>query len=216
MNIVVTQQVVSEIVDANILNAEIKQFLNTLIDKELSKREFMDTELVDECVALLAEPELIPIAPYDRENILHFCHQKTADSRKKHRRAVAVAVIAAIVSVTMLSAHPVLATHMKSILDEITMFTISAVKGSEDGGETVSIYMLLPNDFNTVVHSEEDISLNGVRIMAVNADGSETSIPLEDCEVTRQRLNSGDGDKIMLIISYHGCATSIIFTEVSL
>ena len=209
----VNQSIIEEIMLSETLNREIATYLNSVIDEEINKREQMNTDLIDECITALEGLEKGTVEFNKNSKILRFCHRKTGKAEIVFQRAAAIAVILTLSSALALKASPTMAQNAKELISQIGIQLGIAAKSTEDDSEIVSIYLELPESFSPIITTGEEADLSGVKLFAVSQNGDEREISLSDCEVTQQRI-SGDKTKILLIISYKGCATSIVLTEV--
>lgn len=215
MDITVNRAVLSSILNKDKLKDEIAEFLNGIIDAELEK-ENADDKLIDECVEILYELDVNGAqaalkSVSKNTNIIRFCHDKTQSKTIKLRRRVAIALAAAIIATTMLAAGPALAEQVKEFFYSVAeSLNLASDKTAEKDTDVRALYAKY-DELDATVKNESDIDLSGIEIFAVY-DNGEKAVPLADCEVTKQRGVDGDSSKILVIVSYRGCAFSIIFT----
>lgn len=69
---------------------------------------------------------------------------------------------------------------------------------------TERIYGVLPDDLKTMYKVGESLDTTGLRVIAVKSDGTETEIPLTDCEISVDRAFSRDPGKYTVTVSYQG------------
>ena len=214
MNITVNQKIINRILSEASLCDEIKIFLNNIIDGELEKEDNMDTQLIDDCVDALIELESGNVPEFNENSkIVRFCHRKTNGKRIYIQRAAAIILIVSTASVITLNANPALASGAKSFFESVAYHLGIAADKTDTQSDVVSVYATMPSTFNARVKSEKEISLKGTKIYAVHSDGSEEEIPLSDCEITTQTQDDNGEKKIILIVSYKGCAVSIVYTQ---
>ncbi len=191
-------------------NAVMQSLLQALIDEELQK-EAMDTALVDACVeALLAlEEGAAQTELLSREALTQFCHRNAFKKRIKLRRAALIAAVMAIAASVTLAASPTLAQQTKDLISSI-MYSLGIAADATDTGdaEVVSIYAEL-EDAALTVKSEDDVKPEKIKVFAVTKDNCEREISISDCKVNTERI---ENDKVLLTISYEGCALSLVYT----
>ena len=195
---------------------ELRFFLNEIIDEEIAKDE-MNTQLIDECVQALLDLEsgqnvYETLASY--EQLLQYCVSNAFKAKIYLKRTALVAALVAIAASVTLSLSPALAQQAKDVISSIMQNLGIAADSTNTGkSEIVSIYAVPDESETFTVQSEEEISFNNIKIFSIDKYNCEKSIPLSECAINKERLDTG---KIMVTFSYEGCACSIIYTlEVS-
>lgn len=74
------------------------------------------------------------------------------------------------------------------------------------------IYGIFPDTLKTEYKIGEPLDMQGVRVMAVWADGKETEIPLSDCSVTTDRGFSRDQGRYNVTVFYKGLSFTYTVT----
>lgn len=190
----------------------LKRQLNAVIDEALTQEE-PDIALIDECTELLASlntGECSPQPAVTCDALLALCHASALKKQIRLRRAAVIALAAAIAASATVFSVPALATQAKNLISSIAYsLGIAADSTEEDGAGVVSLYGEFPEDTAFTVKSEEDIDLSGIRIYAVNKDNTRQAISLDSCRIRKERLEE---QKILVTVSYQGCAFSVIYT----
>ena len=214
MNITVNREIVSALYSDKAYYKELEEYLNTVIDEEIDKGDDMNTDLIDECINALDKLENGNISPAaeikDREDkIIRFCHKKTAETAVHLKRATAASIILIIAGSAVIKTNPVLAQQAKDFFTYIAqMLGVAADDTVNENSKVKALYGELDSDINLNVKGEEDIDLSKIKVIALYENNRQEEIPIEKCTVT----TSEESGKLILIISYDGCAFSICYT----
>lgn len=216
MNLTVTAKQINEITNEKQFKEELCEFLSLVIDEEIDKGDNMDTELIDGCIDALDELQSENTAKalkilLTEKDILKYCRKASKIHRAKHARAAAAACLIIILSgAAVLNANPALAQQTKDFFSRIIYeLGITAESSNNADDENISsIYAVFPEDMQFTVKSENDISLDDIKIYAVYKNSSEKEVDINDCTVKTVRENSD----ISVIIAYRGCAVSLTYT----
>lgn len=95
--------------------------------------------------------------------------------------------------------------------EAVTQQKSSAVKAAAEQLPS-RIYGILPQNLKTEYEIGEPLDMQGVRVMAVMANGSETEIALSDCSVTTERGFSRDPGRYNVTVFYKGLSFSYTVT----
>ena len=217
MNITVNADTISLLFDDKGFAEELTALLNAVIDEEIKKADAMNTDLVDECVELLCELENAEAAErlpaVSIEALLHFCHKNTSNERIKIKRALLIAALVAVISSITVAATPALADRANALFEQIAYsLGFASDKTMAENSEVKALYGRFGDELKTTVASKEDIDLSQIEIVAVDEYGYEKVISPSDCEVTRETNFNGDSSQCLIVISYKGCAFSILYT----
>ncbi|MDO4154472.1 MAG: bacterial Ig-like domain-containing protein [Clostridia bacterium] len=77
------------------------------------------------------------------------------------------------------------------------------------------IYGVFPDDLKTEYQVGEALDMRGVRVIAVETDGTERELPLSDCQVTTERGFSRDPGRYTVTVFYRGLSFSYSVTVVA-
>lgn len=77
------------------------------------------------------------------------------------------------------------------------------------------IYGVFPEDLKTEYQVGEALDMRGVRVIAVELDGTERELPLSDCQVTTERGFSRDPGRHTVTVFYRGLSFSYSVTVVA-
>lgn len=110
---------------------------------------------------------------------------------------------------------PVPETTTEAEIEPTTVKTISAVPMQTQEILPASIYGVFPEDLKTEYQVGEALNMRGVRVIAVELDGTEREIPLSDCQVTTERGFSRDPGRYTVTVFYKGLSFSYSVTVVA-
>lgn len=221
MNITVTEKSISSIYNDKLFKAELTEYLNEAIDTELEKGDDMDTDLIDECINVLdklqSEENITPALRLllTEKQVLKYCRKDAGTANKNHAKAAVAACLIVILSgAALLNANPAFAQQAKDLFSNIISALGIAAEQSEtnENSEISSIYAIFPADETFSAKRERDIDLSGITIKAVYENGSEKTIPLKKCTVTKTEKFDGNNNSILVVVAYEGCAFSVIYT----
>ncbi|MDD6728415.1 MAG: hypothetical protein PUE08_04245 [Eubacteriales bacterium] len=213
MNITVSKEIIDYVCNDDLFSAELEKYLNAVIDEEIDKGDDMDTDLIDDCVNILDELENGGISSAvqfitNENKVIRFCRKGTSSTRIRFQRAVAAIAILAVGSAALYNASPALAQQAKDFFSYVAeALGIAADRTENENSQIKSLYGELSDDIDLTVRNENDIDLSKINVIAVYDDGSQKEIPIKNCEITTTQ----ESEKVILIISYDGCAFSIAF-----
>lgn len=110
---------------------------------------------------------------------------------------------------------PVPETTTEAEIEPTTVKTISAIPMQTQEILPASIYGVFPSDLKTEYQVGEALNMRGVRVFAVELDGTEREIPLSDCQVTTERGFSRDPGRYTVTVFYKGLSFSYSVTVVA-
>lgn len=216
MNLTVTAKQINEITNEKQFKEELCEFLNFVIDEEIDKGDNMNTELIDGCIDALDELQSENTAPalkilLTEKDILKYCRKAAkTNGTSRARAAVAACLIVILSGAAVLNANPALAQQTKDFFSKI-IYELGITAGNSIGADDEnisSIYAVFPEDMQFTVESENDISLDDIKIYAVYKSNAEKEVDIDDCTVKTVREKSN----ISVIIAYRGCAVSLTYT----
>ena len=210
MNITVNQKSIANVLDEQRCNNDIRYYLNKIIDNEIEK-ENPDTELLDSCTELLFELETGTVTSFESaEAILGICQKSVAKNSRTKRQIAAAIMIMLVASGALLQTNPAIAEQTGELFSRIVHVLGIAADDTDTGkNDIVSIYAKPKEDVSFTVQDENDINPENVSIYAVDKYDCEKQIPLSDCKVNTERI---DSNHITVTYSYEGCACSILYT----
>ncbi|MBQ9531485.1 MAG: hypothetical protein IJR70_05390 [Eubacterium sp.] len=211
MSILVNEKTLSEVMTEKQCKSELITLLNEIIDEELTKNE-MNTEIVDECVQAILDLESGETVHFSKsfQALVRYCHSNAFSKRILLKRAALIAAVLTIIVSGAFSVSPALAEQAKNAFYSIIEHLGIAAESTDNGkSEIVSIYIKPDEKTDFTVKSEDEINPENVKIIAVDKYDFEKEIPLSECRITREHT---DGNHIMIIYSYEGCACSVIYT----
>ncbi|MCM1286160.1 MAG: hypothetical protein NC213_07370 [Acetobacter sp.] len=218
MNITVNKDTISYLyTDMNFIS-EAEILLNSVIDEELAKSDdLMDTDLIDECIDALnelsSENSFPAIRLLTTKKLIKFCHKNTSANNSFFRRTAAAAIVIVFSTAMLFYTQPQLAAQAKELLNSIAYaLGIAADNTIEENSKVKALYAQLADDIRLTVESEEDIDFDKINVIAVYDDNFQKDIPMEKCQTNITRGVDGDDSKLLLVVSYDGCAFSIVFT----
>lgn len=217
MNITVSKEIISRACTED-LNAQIEEYLNSVIDDELQKED-CDTDLIDACIDALDAIRKNNIYPVLKvmlqdKDIIKYCKRKTGKDNHSSRKAIAACLIVALLaSAAFMNTDTALARQIKDTFSQIIEVLNTASDSSDDSNnaEISSIYAAFPQDYSFTVKSKDDININNMAIYAVYKDGSEKNVPVSDCTYSITQNSEGGKNQLILAVAYKGCAFSVIY-----
>ena len=216
MEITVNKTILQNIYDDKSFYSEIYNLLNSIIDEELEKEE-PDCDLIDECISALDDiqksqnPASALHLVLTKKAVLSYCkkHSKNGIVRKT---VAAAALLVVLGSSIAFAASPELVKSAQSFFDSISSFLFEGAKETENNdNEISSIYVTFPEKTEFKIKNENEINLENVVITAVFSNSKTKEIPLSDCKITKTAESDGDNKYIIVAISYHGCACSVVY-----
>lgn len=218
MNITINKDTVSYLYSDKQFISEAEMLLNTVIDEELAKSdESMDTDLIDECIDALDELSSENSVPAIRllttKKLIRYCHKKASNYSANFQRTIAAAIVIVFSTAMLFRAQPQLAVQAKELLNSIAYaLGIAADDTKDENSKVKALYAQLEENIRLTVASEEDIEFDKIHVIAVYEDNLLKDIPIEKCQTSITRGVDGDDSKLLLVVSYDGCAFSIVFT----
>lgn len=214
MNVIINQSIIKEIFSDELKN-EIIEYLNLIIDGELEKDD-MDTDLIDECIDTIDKLENENILPalkiaLTEKEILKYCKKHTNSSQAAKRTIAACLIVAICSSAILLNSNTAFAVSARELFSEIiSALNLTAEESPRTQTKQISsIYAVFPKDYSFTVHSEDDINLNKITVIAVYRDKSESIVPLSKCTVN---ITKNGKNSFLAVIGYEGCAVSLTYT----
>ena len=176
----------------------------------------MNCQLIEECIELLSQTgaisKIINNALPDADELVARCGKRYFKKRISLRRAAIIFVAAAIIAGGTIAAFPAIGEQIAKYFTSVPeSLSAASDESMNTDSEVRSLYAAF-DELNTSVNSEEDIDLSALKIYAVYKNGEEKQIPLSQCTVTKQRGIDENNNKLLVIVSYKGCAFSIIYT----
>jgi len=216
MNITVNKNILTSLLDNEISNKEIIDFLNEMIDNEI-ENENPDCDLIDDCINAIDEIQsdnnIHPVLKLvlTKKQVLNYCKRH---SRNNHavKAVIAACMVLIIAGVSAYNASPAFAENVKSLFETVVTALRFTSSETENGNETISsIYATLPDDTQHTVSSIDEVDLSKIKVTAVYNDASERDVEWSDCKVTKTVEHTDQGSFVLVVISYDGCACTIAF-----
>lgn len=216
MNITVNKSTVRTLLNDEVSNREIIDFLNEIIDTEIEKDE-PDCDLIDDCINAIDEIQLNSnLQPtlrlvLTKKQVLNYCrhHSKNNNAVKA---VVAACMVIIISGVTVLNTSPALAEEVKSFFATVISALQTASEETENGNKAISsIYATMPDDTPLKVSSIDEVDISKIKVTAVYDDASEHDVEIKNCSVTKTTEHTDKGSFVLVTISYDGCACTIAF-----
>ena len=218
MSLKINQSIIQEILSEKGFFDELEEYLNGVIDSELEKSESeMDTELIDECLRILACVEEGDFSfideAFENEKIIKFETKEQKTTKRtviRLRRIIAVAAILMIAGTITMQAFPAVADQVKSYFMEVFEDLFGTAEESYVGDtDTVELEvepLMLPT-----IDDVSEANLEGVTIYAVAADGSSKEVSLSDCNVGETKIRTDeDGERYAsVLVSYDGASVEL-------
>lgn len=209
-------QTINRVLTDRTVDMELLFWLQDAVEAELSK-EAPDCDYVDQCVEAMETIETLftsdnALRPaLTQRQLLSACHRRVYS--KRIPKALVASLIAALIGTGgLLYTSPAVANSVRSFFDSVVSELFSAAEATEMGEGNIShIYLTLPEDTPTDVAYDAEPDLENMKITAVFADGRIREIPKSECEIKMQSIETENGDKLLVTVSYCGCACSIAF-----
>lgn len=189
-NLKVTREILTEIYDINSFKAEISDYLNTLIDEELTK-DIPDCDFIDECIEVLESVE-----SGDYSNVIPFVKKNNLINSNNKRRVLSILVACAILLSAGLGAVAVNYTIEKKKAEESeTTTTTTTVTTTTTTTQTTTtttttttivmsgIKLSFSKSFKDEYAVGEKLNPNGINISAIYSDGSTKAVSQKNCKI---------------------------------
>ena len=188
----VTREILNNIYDDDKFKSEVAELINSLIDEELLKDE-PDCDFIDECINTLDELEndsYINVIPFVKK------HAGKAAKNKVISIAAACAILAAISFCAVAVSHTIekkkeAQTTTIPPTTEITTTAITtttkAVPTTEPPPQAavpMGIKLSFGKNFKDEYTVGEKLDTTGISVVITYTDGTEKTVPIDDCKVT--------------------------------
>ncbi len=217
MNISVNETTLKEIYNDKNYYSEIYSLLNSVIDEELEKDE-PDCDLIDDCISIIDSiqkndnPASALHLVLTKKEVMRYCKQHS-ENKTVQKTIAAAALLVIIGSSVAFASSPELVKSAQNFFDSVSSFLFEKADETEtqNDDEISSIYATFPEGTKFKVKNENEINLQNVVITAVYSSSATKDIPLSDCKITKTAENNEEGNYILVVISYNGCACSVVY-----
>lgn len=188
----VTREILNSIYDDDKFKSEVAELINSLIDEELLKDE-PDCDFIDECINTLDELEndsYTNVIPFVKK------HAGKAARNKVISIAAACAILAAISFCSVAVSHTIEkkreaqtttippTTEITTTAITTTAKAVTTTEPTTQAAVPMGIKLSFGKHFKDEYTVGEKLDTTGISVVITYTDGTEKTVPIDDCKVT--------------------------------